>query len=210
VTLLDDDPDAVEAFIRSLYNFDLETFGRETLPPMIDRARFYCNVVVVADKYGAEALAIFATNELGDHLENATPVDILASLELVTEEYGDYEGLQQCAWDTVFSRLEGLIPLDGFPTWLASQPLLFKNLMGSAARYRILERQGLYKCSACKRELVCSMDREAPQCCRQVSVLVGNAVRMMESREKASRGGARGGPPPPPRRGDGLDHGPRR
>jgi hypothetical protein len=190
VTLLDDDPDAVEAFIRSLYNFELEDFGESTSPSMIDKANFYCNVVVVADKYGAEDLIEEASENLGLHLDDATPADLLASLELITEEYGRYERLKLCASEKVFLRLDELIPLNGFPTWLASQPILFKTFMGQASLYRTLERQGHYKCSACKRELVGSMDHSAPQCCRKAPVFMGKALSPLII---SARGGVRGG-----------------
>ena len=53
VTLLDDDPDAVEAVLRHLYNFALEPS-----PPMCaETVKFYCNVVVAADKYDIHGLS---------------------------------------------------------------------------------------------------------------------------------------------------------
>jgi hypothetical protein len=66
VTLLDDDPDAVEAVLRHLYNFTLEPPTDEE----IDKLRYYCNVVVASDKYGVLGLVEEAALHLTSHLVN--------------------------------------------------------------------------------------------------------------------------------------------
>jgi hypothetical protein len=81
VTLLDDDPDAVEALIRHLYKLRLE------LPQSVDAVRFYCEVVVTADKYGVPMLSEEAARLLRAYMFSLdSPNDFLFSLETVSKE----------------------------------------------------------------------------------------------------------------------------
>ena len=62
ITLHDDDPDAIEAMLRHIYNFWLR-------PPFLFlstsmKVQFYCNVVVVSDKYDPPALGDEARKSL--------------------------------------------------------------------------------------------------------------------------------------------------
>jgi hypothetical protein len=74
VTLLDDDPNAVEAVFRHLYNFALDPPTDEES----DKLRYFCNVVVASDKYGVLGLAEEAALHLTSHLVNTeAPQDVV-------------------------------------------------------------------------------------------------------------------------------------
>jgi hypothetical protein len=134
ITLHDDDPDALEAMIRHLYNNWLR------LPSLIVSTRakmqFYCNVVVVvADKYDLPAPALEARNGSKTFLVSLKdPKTIVAFLKIMTQDYSDYSKL---GYDTVTfanSHLKDLAAVTDFPSWLATQPDLCRQIVEDVAK----------------------------------------------------------------------------
>jgi len=175
VTLHDDDPDAAEAMIRHLYNFTpkVPPFDRD------GKVRFYCKVVVAADKYGIPGLAEEAENHLKDHLVNSgDPRDVVASLKIVSEEYGDYDMLESCVSWQLRGRMNELASTPGFLVLLASQPKLLGDVVADALRYQELKRMRKCRCAFChKIHLQTEIDYQIsgnPFCCKNRCGFMGN------------------------------------
>lgn len=178
VTLHDDDPDAVEAIIRHLYNFKLE-------PPPCEEShkevRFYCNVVVASDKYALPGLAEEAALHLTSKLVNVeAPADVIVLLRIIVEEYGDYESLQICALGQLKSRLKELASAPDLMILVTSQPQLFEQIVGDAVRFRDLQRTNRYSCHFCHK-VILDTGTANPMCCRNKTGLQGFAYLTKDS-----------------------------
>lgn len=137
ITLYDDDPDALEAMLRHIYNFWLK-------PPSLSlsssaKVQFYCNVVVVSDKYALPALGDEARKSLNTFVVNLEdPEAVVASLKIITEDYGDHKSLGNCAVNLANPRLKELAAVADFPGWLVSQPQFLQGIVEDAAQLRSL------------------------------------------------------------------------
>jgi hypothetical protein len=120
---------------RHFYNFWLR-------PPRLDLAAeekvyFYCNVVVVSDKYNIPDLAKEARKSLNTFVVSLKkPEDLLTCLRIITDEYSNYRSLDKCATNLAYPRLSELAPLAGFPGWLATQPQFLRSIVEDAAKLR--------------------------------------------------------------------------
>jgi hypothetical protein len=162
VTLQDDDPDAAEAMLRHLYSFTLKS---PTFKEKLDQVRFYCNVVVASDKYGIPKLAEEAALHLQNHLVKVlVPEDVVASLKIVTEEYGGYKSLKSCVSSQVQGRMQQLASVPGFSVLLASEPRLLGELVADAMQFRTLKSINRYGCHFCGANLLSDTGR-SPRCC---------------------------------------------
>jgi hypothetical protein len=171
VTLLDDDPDAVEAVLRHLYNFTLEPPTDEE----IDKLRYYCNVVVASDKYGVLGLVEEAALHLTSHLVNTeAPQDVVASLKIITEEYSDYESLQVCVSSQLKSRLKELASVPDFAVLVAAHPQLFATIVADAIKFADLQPSTGYRCHFC-RNIILPTGAVQPMCCRNRAGSIGTA-----------------------------------
>lgn len=171
MTLHDDDPDAFEAVIRHLYNFSLE-------PPSSEghykEVRFYCSVVVAADKYGIPGLAEEAALHLTNHIINVeAPQDVVNSLKIITEVYSDHDVLMLCASGQLKSRLKELASVPDLAALVMSQPQLFENIVGDAVLFRDLQSTIRYSCHFCRKVIV--SDSGAPMCCKNRTGCIGRA-----------------------------------
>jgi hypothetical protein len=121
--------------LRHLYQFWLR-------PPRLDldiedKVEFYCNVIVVSDKYNIPALADEARKSLNTFLISLEkPQDLLTCLEIITEEYSDHSSLDQCAVNIANLRLSELAPLAEFPNWLVKQTQFHLAIVEDAAKFR--------------------------------------------------------------------------
>lgn len=137
ITLYDDDPDALQAMLRHIYNFWLS-------PPSLflgtsAKVQFYCNVVVVSDKYGFPALGDEARKSLNTFVVSLEdPEAVVTSLKIITEDYGDQKSLDNCAVNLANPRLTELAAVSDFPNWLASQPQFLQGIVEDAAKLRCL------------------------------------------------------------------------
>ena len=137
ITLYDDDPDALEAMLRHLYNFWLRPPSLSLSTPT--NVRFYCNVVVVSDKYGLPALGDEARKSLNTFVVSLKdPEAVVTSLKIITEEYGDHKSLDNCAVNLANPRLKELAAISGFHGWLTSQPQFLQGIVEDAAEIRSL------------------------------------------------------------------------
>jgi hypothetical protein len=133
--LHDDDPDAVWAMLRYLYHFWLR-------PPRLDigiedKVYFYCNVMVVSDKYNIPTLADEARKSLNTFVISLEkPQDLLTCLQIITDEYSEHSSLKTCGANIAGPRLSELAPLAGFPDWLIKQPQLHLAIVEDAAKFR--------------------------------------------------------------------------
>jgi hypothetical protein len=172
ITLHDDDPDALEAMLRHIYNFWLR------LPSLSlsasSKMRFYCNVVVCSDKYGLPALGNEARKSLCTFLVSLKdPEAVLVSLKIITEDYGDHKLLDTCAVNLASFRLKTLATVADFPGWLASQPQFLRGIIEDAAKLRALptlpkhlKKVQRFKCTSksCQKLLLGSSDKSQPYC----------------------------------------------
>lgn len=171
VTLLDDDPDAVEAVLRHLYNFTLEPPTDEDT----DKLRYYCNVVVASDKYGVLRLVEEAALHLTSHLVNTeAPQDVVASLNIITKEYSDYESLQVCVSSQLKSRLKELASVPDLALLVAAQPQLFATIVADAVKFADLQPFTRYSCHFC-RNIILRTGTVQPVCCKNRAGSIGTA-----------------------------------
>ncbi|GAB7332583.1 hypothetical protein MBLNU13_g04358t3 [Cladosporium sp. NU13] len=137
ITLYDDDPDALEAMLRHIYNFWLR-------PPCLSlgtsaKVRFYCNVVVVSDKYALPALGDEARKSLNTFVVSLEdPEAVVNSLKIITEDYGDHNALDNCAVNLANPRLKDLAAVADFAGWLVFQPQFLQGIVEDAAKLRSL------------------------------------------------------------------------
>jgi hypothetical protein len=123
--------------LRHFYNFWLR-------PPRLDlgiedKVYFYCNVVVVSDKYDIPALADESRKSLNTFVISLEdPNALLTCLAIITEEYSDYSSLDKCAVNLAGPRLSELAPLTGFHGWLATQSQFIQSIVEDAAKVRAL------------------------------------------------------------------------
>ena len=125
--------------------------------------QFYCNVVVVSDKYDLPALGDEARKSLNTFIVSLEdPEAVVTSLKIITEDYGNHKSLDNCAVNLANPRLKDLSGVADFPGWLASQPQFLKGIVEDAAKLRSssaapakseLKAVLKYKCqrSACSR-----------------------------------------------------------
>jgi hypothetical protein len=170
VTLLDDDPDAVEAVIRHLYKFRLE------VPQSVDAVRFCCEVVVASDKYAVLGLGYAAIVQLRAYVMSLdSPDDVLSSLETVSKEYSDYAVLKDVASWQLDSRLEDVASLPDLRALVVSQPYLFDAIVRDAVKYRSLRVVVRYRCSKCLRFSLGKVpgNIKVPKCCQMPAIEMG-------------------------------------
>jgi hypothetical protein len=149
VTLLDDDPDAVEAVLRPLYNFALEP----SPPVCAETVKLYCNVVVAADKYDIHGLSEEARSGLVNLVAKMEPEEVVDSLKIIVHQYSDYELLKACVSKVINFRL--------------------KDLVTDAVTFRALQSVGRYRCSRCQRFLLGKVNGNVPMCCKTLPSAVG-------------------------------------
>lgn len=123
--------------LRHIYNFWLRPPSLSLSTPT--KVQFYCNVVVVSDKYGLPALGDEARKSLNTFvvsLEN--PEDVVALLKIITEDYGDQKSLDDCAVNLANPRLKELAAVADFAGWLALQSQFLQGIVEDAAKLRSL------------------------------------------------------------------------
>ena len=122
---------------RHIYNFWLR-------PPSLflstsAKVHFYCDVVVVSDKYGLPALGDEARKSLNTFVVSLEdPEAVVTSLKIITEDYGDHKSLDKCTVNLANPRLKDLAAVADFPSWLASQPEFLQVIVEDAAKLRSL------------------------------------------------------------------------
>ena len=130
--------------LRHIYNFWLR-------PPSLSlgtstKVQFYCNVVVVSDKYALPALGDEARKSLNTFVVSLEdPAAVVASLKIITEEYGDHKSLDNCAVNLANPRLKELAAISGFYGWLTSQPQFLQGIVEDAAKLRSLSAPPSFK-----------------------------------------------------------------
>jgi hypothetical protein len=123
--------------LRHIYNFWLR-------PPSLFlstslKVQFYCNVVVVSDKYGLPALGDEARKSLNTFVVSLKdPEAVVNSLKIITDDYGDHESLDDCAANLATPRLAELAAVAEFSGWLASRPQFLQGIVHDAAKHRSL------------------------------------------------------------------------
>lgn len=140
-----------------------------------DKVRYYCNVVVVADKYDLPSLAQEALKYLTTF---ATSLDeaslLLDALVILTNEYSDFESLEQCATRLARPRLKELTSLPTFPRWLAKRRSVVQDLVDDAAefnsKFRYVKEMKAWQCAYCKNVILVAVQ---PKCCRNLRGSVG-------------------------------------
>lgn len=101
--------------------------------------QFYCNVVVVSDKYALPALGDEARKSLNTFVVSLEdPEAVVPSLKIITEEYGDHKSLDNCAVNLANLRLKNLAAVADFAGWLASQSQFLQGIVEDAAKLRSL------------------------------------------------------------------------
>lgn len=166
IELQDDDPDALEAMLRHLY-------GARFTPPALslkphDKVRYYCNVVVVADKYGLFTLAQQAHASLKTFVTSLEePSLLLEALVILTDEYHGCESLEQSAMALARPRLKGLVSIPSFPAWLTKRTRIIQDLVDDATEFRtkfkFLKPMQAWQCAFCKNIMLVAVQ---PKCCR--------------------------------------------
>jgi hypothetical protein len=142
-----------------------------------DKVRYYCNVVVVADKYNLPPLAEEALKSLttfGTSLKDAAL--LLEFLVILTDEYPDYESLEQCATTLAKPHLFELARLPTFSTWLSKRRLIVQDLIDDVTvyrcRFKTMKEMNAWQCAFCKKiQLV----EAQPQCCKNTCGSLGTA-----------------------------------
>lgn len=140
-----------------------------------DKIRYYCNVVVVADKYGPYTLAQEARSSLTTFFTSiGDAVLMLEALVILTDEYPDCELLEQCARTLAKPRLKELASLPDFSVWLTKQHLVIQDLVNDATEFRSkfesLRPMEAWQCAFCNHIIVV---RVQPKCCRNPCASVG-------------------------------------
>jgi hypothetical protein len=140
-----------------------------------DKVRYYCNVVVVADKYNLPSLAQEAFKSLTTFVTSVDEAAILLkSLVILTEEYPDYESLEQCATTLAKPRLKELASIPTFPGWLMKRHSAIKDLIDDASEFRskfnTLKPMQAWQCALCKNIILVEAQ---PKCCRNQCGNVG-------------------------------------
>jgi hypothetical protein len=175
IELQDDDADALEAMLRYLYGF------RFTPPtPSLqtnDKVRYHCNVVVVADKYNLPSLAQEAVKSLTTFVTSLDEAAVLLeSLVILTDEYFDYESLEQCATTLAKPHLNELARLPTFSIWLSKRRLVVQELIDDVTvfrcRFKPMKEMNAWQCAFCRKvQLV----EAQPQCCKNTCGTLGTA-----------------------------------
>jgi len=155
-------------------------YGIRFTPPTLsleahDKVRYYCNVVVAADKYDLPALAQEAHLSLKTFvtsLEEATL--LLEALVILTDEYPDCESLELCAIALARPRLKELASVPTFSVWLTKRHVIIQDLVHDATqfrtRFRHLKSMNAWQCAFCKNIML--VDAQ-PKCCRRSCGNVG-------------------------------------
>lgn len=172
VTLHDDDADALEAMLLHLYNYYLK-FPSSSLETL-DKVRYYCQVVVVSDKYDVPSLAQEALERLRSFVLAEAPVAsvLFASLRVLTDEFSDYSSLEELAVSLAQPHLGKMADLPEFSSWIALRPTLLPSLVQDAMAFRNLRGVNRYRCSLCGNMLVGVF---RPRCCKNIPASVGSA-----------------------------------
>jgi hypothetical protein len=114
-------------------------YGIRFTPPVLsleinDKVRYYCNVVVVADKYDLPSLACSARRSLETFVTSLEEAKLLfESLVILTDEYPDYDSLEQCATTLATPHLKKLSSVPDFPVWLAKRGRVVQDLRSQPA-----------------------------------------------------------------------------
>lgn len=136
--------------LRHIYNYWLRQPSMSMTVP--ERTHFYCNIVVVADKYRLPLLADAgrkALNTLVISIED--PAGVLTALRLVTEHYSEYPSLNGCATNLACPRLSELATVADFPAWLATQTEFLLGIVQDAAKLRSLTELPVQKYKTVKK-----------------------------------------------------------
>lgn len=170
--------------LRHLYNFLLRLPSLDA--DVEDKVEFYCDVVVVADKYALPALADEARKSLNTFVISLKDPDtVLESLQIITERYADHTSLDRCANNLAALRLGELAAVADFPGWLALQPQFLRGIVEDAAKFRSVGKPPLqkyktvtkYKCAnanvGCTRVMVGDVKFPHPKCHGQLGVADG-------------------------------------
>ena len=162
--------------LRHMYNFWLKPPSPLSLfLSASTKVHFYCNVVVVYDKYGLPALGNEARKGLNTFVVSLeSPETVVTSLKIITEEYCDHKSLENCAVNLANPHLKELAAVADFPDWLASQPQFLQGIVEDAAKLRSLQTppssnlktMPKYKCrkSFCSRLRLAWDDSTPPNC----------------------------------------------
>jgi hypothetical protein len=142
-----------------------------------DKVRYYCNVVVVADKYDLPPLAQAALRGLTTFVTSLDEASLLLdALVVLTDEYSDFESLEQCATRLAKPRLKELTSLPTFPTWLAKRRLIVQDLVDDAAelnsKYKSVKPMKAWQCTSCKNVILVTAQ---PKYCKNPCRSAGTA-----------------------------------
>jgi len=142
-----------------------------------DKARYYCNVVVVADKYDLPHLAQDALRGLTTFVTSLDEASLLLdALVILTDEYSDFESLEQCATRLARPRLKELTSLPTFSIWLAKRRLIVQDLVDDAAefnsKYKYVKPMKAWQCTYCKNVILVTAQ---PKCCKNPCKSAGTA-----------------------------------
>lgn len=130
--------------------------------------------MAVADKYGVPTLAAEALKGLTTYI---TSIDeaalLLASLKILTDEFSDYNSLEQLVTKAAKPHLDVLSHLSDFASWIARRPTLLQGLVQDATTLKNLKTVRKFRCSFCGNVLI-GMIR--PKCCKNMPASIGHAL----------------------------------
>lgn len=171
IILRDDDPDAADAMLRHLYNFWLQPS-----PLLLDAGKsiFFCDVVVVSEKYRLPGLAKEAVEGLSTLVAGLDPNFTVQSLEMITDRYGSYSLLDECADNLAKKHLDKLTAVPEFMKWLTTRPNLLQSLLQDAAKFKGATMVRRYRCALCTKQIITEAQSQ-PVCCKNMTKYLGLA-----------------------------------
>lgn len=150
IRLEEDDPDALEAMLRYIYNFDYQVLA--SCVTQTDKAFFHLKVRMCAQKYLVPALVTKALAKFNEVLDAMTDVaEIMAVIKLFTTMTELLETLDPVIEHLVRKNLASLLELDLFPEWIGTQPKLCRLLLRGAATFETLEMHMHAQCLGCSK-----------------------------------------------------------
>lgn len=130
---------------------------------VLDKVRYYCNVVVASDKYGLPSLLEEAQRGLTTFVTSLEdPTLLLHSLRMLTDDYRDHGSLTDCATAVAKPRLQELTTVPGFSTWLAARTTLLQELVEDANKFRTMKPRRMFSCPLCGNILLASLSNVQP------------------------------------------------
>jgi len=166
ITLVDDDPDALQAALAYLYSFKYK------IPASIQAASseravtaFHLKVYTVADKYGLESLTREAHGRIRDSRDRVLDAGMaMGWLEIVGESNVDHHLVRH--WTCLVAR-DFLVTLrqdPAFLKWIGTRPDFLKKLLEGLEKFDAMEEYYLIRCKDCSRDYPIDDEVEIIRC----------------------------------------------